>query len=215
MTERTEGPWDISEIDLADDVERLDLGALRVVAAEGVDVQVQVDETTGTVVQLTFARADGAVQVQPYAAPRSGGLWDDVRSQLKSSINQGGGLVEESSGSFGTELRAQIKADGSNAMQPARFVGMEGPRWFLRAVFLGAATKPGPTTDILETHGAQPGGRARRRGHARRGAHPDATARDRRARRGRGRRGAAPVAVCTRTRDHGDEVAFLHGHTAS
>ena len=150
MTERTAGPWDISEIDLADDVERLDLGALRVVAAEGVDVQVQVDETTGNVIQLTFARADGAVQVQPYAAPRSGGLWDDVRSQLKSSINQGGGLVEESSGSFGTELRAQIKADGSNAMQPARFVGMEGPRWFLRAVFLGAATKPCPTTDILE-----------------------------------------------------------------
>jgi hypothetical protein len=150
VTERNEGPWDVTEIDFSDGVERLDLGALRVVAPDGVDVQVQVDENTGTVVQLTFARPDGAVQVQPYAAPRSGGLWDDVRSQLKSSINQGGGLVEESTGSFGTELRAQIKADGSNAMQPARFVGIEGPRWFLRAVFLGSATKPGPTTEILE-----------------------------------------------------------------
>ncbi|MEI6360493.1 MAG: DUF3710 domain-containing protein [Actinomycetes bacterium] len=150
MTERTEGPWDVTEIDFSDGVERLELGGLRVVATAGVDVQVQVDESTGTVVQLTFARPDGAVQVQPYAAPRSGGLWDDVRGQLKSSINQGGGLVEESSGSFGTELRAQIKADGSNALQPARFVGIEGPRWFLRAVFLGSATKPGATTEILE-----------------------------------------------------------------
>ena len=150
MTERNEGPWDITEIDYTDDVERLDLGALQVAASDGVDVQVQVDENTGTVVQLTFARPDGAVQVQPYAAPRSGGLWDDVRGQLKSSINQGGGLVEESEGSFGTELRAQIKADGSNALQPARFVGIEGPRWFLRAVFLGSAAKPGPTTEILE-----------------------------------------------------------------
>jgi hypothetical protein len=150
VTERTEGPWDITEIDFSDGVERLDLGGLRVVSADGVDVQVQVDETSGTVVQLTFARPDGAVQVQPYAAPRSGGLWDDVRGQLKSSINSGGGLVEESTGTFGTELRAQIKADGSNALQPARFVGIEGPRWFLRAVFLGSATKPGPTTEILE-----------------------------------------------------------------
>jgi hypothetical protein len=150
VAERNEGPWDVTEVDYSDGVERLDLGALQVVATEGVDVQVQVDEDTGTVVQLTFARADGAVQVQPYAAPRSGGLWDDVRGQLKSSINSGGGLVEESSGTFGTELRAQIKADGSNALQPARFVGIEGPRWFLRAVFLGSATKPGPTTEILE-----------------------------------------------------------------
>ena len=150
MTERAEGPFDVTEADFSDGLERLDLGGLQVLAVEGVDVQVQVDEGTGTVVQLTFARPDGAVQVQPYAAPRSGGLWDDVRGQLKASISQGGGLVEDASGTFGTELRAQIRADGSTALQPARFVGVEGPRWFLRAVFLGAAVKPGPTTDILE-----------------------------------------------------------------
>jgi hypothetical protein len=148
---RPNGPWDESEIDAATDVERLELGALRVAAAPGVDVRVQVDEGTGTVALLTFARPDGAVQVQPYAAPRSGGLWDDVRAQIKSSINQSGGLVEEAQGPFGPELRAQVKSsDGSGGLQPARFAGIEGPRWFLRAVFLGAATKPGETTTILE-----------------------------------------------------------------
>jgi len=150
VTERAQGPFDVTEADVADGIERLDLGGLRVTPVEGVDVQVQVDENTGTVVQLTFARPDGAVQVQPYAAPRSGGLWDDVRGQLKASISLGGGLVEDASGTFGTELRAQIRADGSTALQPARFVGAEGPRWFLRAVFLGAAVNPGPTTDVLE-----------------------------------------------------------------
>jgi hypothetical protein len=150
VTERAQGPWDVTEIDPSDAVERLDLGSLRVTPVDGVDVQVQVDENTGAVVQLTFARPDGAVQVQTYAAPRSGGLWETVRGQIKSSINQGGGLVEEGEGSFGTELRAQIKADGSTNLQPARFTGIEGPRWFLRAVYLGAAAKPGPTTDILE-----------------------------------------------------------------
>ncbi len=148
--DRTQGPWDVSEIDFSEDVERLDLGALRVTPVDGVDVQVQVDETSGNVIQLTFARPDGSVQVQPYAAPRSGGLWDTVRPQIKSSINSGGGLVEDSEGSFGTELRAQVKADNGNALQAARFVGIEGPRWFLRAVFLGAATKTGPTADALE-----------------------------------------------------------------
>ena len=144
------GPWDVTEVDFSVEVERLDLGALQVAASEGVDVQVQVDESTGNVIQLTFARPDGGVQVQPYAAPRSGGLWETVRPQIKSSINTGGGLVEETEGPFGIELRAQVKADGGSALQPARFVGIEGPRWFLRAVFLGAATRPGETTDVLE-----------------------------------------------------------------
>jgi hypothetical protein len=148
---RANGPWDETEVDLGDGVERLDLGALRVTPATGIDVQVQVDEASGQVSQLTFSRRDATVQVQPYAAPRSGGLWDDVRGQIKSSINQSGGLVEEADGPFGIELRAQVKAsDGSTALQPARFTGVEGPRWFLRSVFLGAAARPGEAADALE-----------------------------------------------------------------
>lgn len=151
MDLRANGPWDESEISAAEQVERLDLGALLVAPMAGVDVQVQVDEATGQVAQLTFARPDAAVQVQPYAAPRSGGLWDDVRGQIKSSINQSGGLVEEAEGPFGIELRAQVMAsDGTSGLQPARFTGIEGPRWFLRAVFLGAAARPGDAANALE-----------------------------------------------------------------
>jgi hypothetical protein len=148
---RANGPWDESEVDLADGVQRLDLGALRVTPTAGVDVQVQVDEASGAVSQLSFARPDGMVQVQPYAAPRSGGLWADVRGQIKSSINQSGGLVEEAEGPFGPELRAQVTAsDGTGGLQPARFTGIEGPRWFLRAVFLGAAAREGAAATALE-----------------------------------------------------------------
>jgi hypothetical protein len=152
VDQRPNGPWDESEVDPATDVQRLELGALRVAPTAGIDVQVQVDENTGQVSQLTFARPDGAVQVQPYAAPRSGGLWDEVRGQIRSSINQSGGLVEEAEGPFGPELRAQVKSsDGSAGLQPARFTGIEGPRWFLRAVFLGAAAKPGECATALES----------------------------------------------------------------
>ena len=151
MDERGQGPWDLAEANLDDGVERLDLGGLLVAPADGVEVQVQIDEASGTVSQLTFTRGDAAVQVQPYAAPRSGGLWDDVRGQIRSSINSAGGLVEEADGSFGPELRAQVPSgDGTPTMQPARFTGVEGPRWFLRSVFLGSAARPGPSAEPLE-----------------------------------------------------------------
>ena len=136
---------------MGDGVERIDLGALLVPATEGMDLQVQVDEQTGNVVQVTLAMKDCAVQVQPYAAPRSGGRWSDVRAQIKKSISASGGLVEEADGPFGVELRAQVQpSDGGKNLQSARFVGAEGPRWFLRAVFLGKAARPGPEAAALE-----------------------------------------------------------------
>ena len=149
MTAREMGPWDESEVDFSEGLERLDLGGLLVLASPGVDVQVQADQATGVVTALTFAQSGAAVQVQPYAAPKSGGMWDEVRGQIKGSITKSGGLVEEVAGPFGVELQSQVTgADG--AMQPARFAGIEGPRWFVRAVFLGAAVKAGEAATTLE-----------------------------------------------------------------
>lgn len=148
-TESTRGPRDISEVDLAAVSGRMDLGSILVPAIPGLQVQVQADQKTGTITQVTFALSNGAVQVHPYAAPRSGGLWDEVRAQLMSTINASGGLVEEKAGSFGTEIHAHVKAeDGS--LQPARFVGVEGPRWFVRGVFIGAAARDGEAARPLE-----------------------------------------------------------------
>lgn len=148
---RRSGPWDESDIDFGDGIERVDLGGLMVPAIEGIEVQVQVDQASGNVVQVTLKRPDGAVQVQPYAAPRSGGMWEDIRSQLASSISSSGGLVEEAAGPFGVELHAQVLAgDGSQGLQPARFVGIDGPRWFLRAVFLGLAARPSDTSRAFD-----------------------------------------------------------------
>jgi hypothetical protein len=60
--------------------------------------------------------------------------------------------VEEANGPFGPELRAQVNpSDGSTGLQPARFVGVDGPRWFLRAIFLGTSSRPGPGAERLES----------------------------------------------------------------
>lgn len=134
--ERREGPWDVSEIDDATD--RIDLGSLLIRGVPGLSMQVQVDEKTQRVTMITLVLEDAAVQVQAFAAPRSGGLWQDVRPQIAASVTSSGGLVEEAEGAFGTELRAQVPGP-NGSLQPARFVGVDGPRWFLRGLFLGSA----------------------------------------------------------------------------
>ncbi len=143
----TTGPWDATEIE--DHESRIDLGSLLVAGVPGLSLQVQVDENTQRITMVTLILADAAVQVQAFAAPRSSGIWDDVRKQLTTSITNGGGLVESAEGLFGTELRARVPAP-DKSLQPARFVGVDGPRWFLRGLFLGSAAAPAGHPGLTE-----------------------------------------------------------------
>ena len=147
---RADGPWDSAE-DYPQQP-RIDIGSLLVPtdpADPTVKLQVQADPNTGVVSQFSLVTQDSAVQVQPYAAPRSGGMWEDIRGQIASSINKSGGLVEKANGSFGVELRAQVTGQDGKA-QPARFCGVDGPRWFLRFVFLGKASRDSGAAEALE-----------------------------------------------------------------
>lgn len=151
MSREEQGPFDVTEINAQDRDGRIDLGALLIAPTEGVEVQVQADENTGAIVAVTLSGGDGAVQVQPFAAPRSEGMWPDVRAQILAGLASGGGLGEEAEGPFGPELRAQVNpGDGSTGLQPVRFVGVDGPRWFLRGIFLGGAARPGAVADRMD-----------------------------------------------------------------
>jgi hypothetical protein len=140
------GPWDETDPGVPNedlDSERsINFGALRLQVPQGVEVQVQADQASGRITQLTLRDGDSGMQLQPYASRKSGGMWPEVIDSLKSSINSSGGLVETAEGQFGTEVVAQIQAAGeSGSLQPARFVGVDGPRWFLRAVFMGKGAR--------------------------------------------------------------------------
>ena len=144
------GPRDISEV--GPDDNRIDLGALQVTGVPGLSLQVTVDETTKQVTMVTLVVEDAAVQVQAFAAPKTTGIWDDVRGKIMASVTDGGGLVEEVQGVFGTELRARV-AGQNGAMQPARFVGIDGPRWFIRGLFLGSAATPAGHETLTKVFG--------------------------------------------------------------
>lgn len=152
-----QGPWDAEELptEYGDDViNRVDLGGLRVPVQ---DAEVRVDlGPNGDVVAATLVTGASAMQLSAFAAPRSEGIWPEVRAEIASALRTGGGAAEEAAGPFGTELRARIVTPISATAattQPARFVGVDAPRWFLRALITGpAATDPvqaGPLEDAL------------------------------------------------------------------
>jgi hypothetical protein len=140
-TEETEetGPWD-SESLPGDEVDRVDLGSLRVAPRDGAELRLQVDENTGEVQSVMLASEDGAMELRAFAAPRNGALWDEVRPQIAADVSGHGGTATEREGRWGTELVCQMQvvlADGNQALQPSRIIGVNGPRWLLRATFLG------------------------------------------------------------------------------
>lgn len=142
-------PRDRADVTDAEVSGTMDLGALLVTGFPGIHIQAQADQATGTITALSLLAEGAAVQVQPYAAPKSGGLWTEVREQLASGIRNSGGSAQEVQGTYGTELIAEVISE-SGQRQPARFVGVEGPRWFIRGVFLGAAAQNSQARDLLQ-----------------------------------------------------------------
>jgi hypothetical protein len=143
------GPYDVSQAP-DDGLQRLDLGALRIPAVAGVEVRLDA-ASDGQVQQVQLAHGASRLQLGVYAAPRSEGIWDEVRAQLRGQLHGGGGKPQETEGEYGPELRGRVR-DGSSQTD-VRHVGIDGPRWFVHAVFVGAAAsdpeRAGPLRDVL------------------------------------------------------------------
>lgn len=151
--DRTDGPYDTTEVDGAGD--RLDLGSLWVTGVEGMELRLEVDQEQDAVVAATAVLGDSAVQLQAFAAPKSGGLWGEIRDEIAQSIVRQNGTVQERQGPLGTELSTRMPSSGGQGgkqvLTSARFVGIDGPRWFLRAVFSGkAATDDDAAAPLLD-----------------------------------------------------------------
>jgi len=142
------GPYDIT--DAPDGVERLDLGSLQIPVVDGVAVQVQADND-GVVQQIALTYEDSALMLSAFAAPRGELVWDEVRADIRKELTSGGARVTDIDGDYGPELRTRV--DTPDGPVELRFVGVDGPRWVVRAIFQGrAAADPfaaGPLLDCL------------------------------------------------------------------
>jgi hypothetical protein len=139
LNRATDGPFDDSEANPVRPY--IDLGGIKILPREGLNLRLEVEEQSKRIVAVGLDYADSSLQVQPFAAPRSGGLWDETRVQLRDQVKAQGGRVEEREGPLGKELLAEVPAAAAegSGLRLARFVGIDGPRWFLRGVIGGAA----------------------------------------------------------------------------
>jgi hypothetical protein len=150
-SERPDGPWDISEVQ-EPRIGRIDLGSLLVPTAPGAALRVDVDKASGRVVAVTIVIGDSALQLQAFAAPRSEGVWPEIRGEIRAGLQAQRGTCQEVEGPFGTELRVRMPValpEGKEGFQPLRFLGVDGPRWFLRGAMSGrAALDPDVAGDL-------------------------------------------------------------------
>ena len=143
------GPYDESEAP-EDEIARIDLGSLRVPLVDGLEVRLDMDEQSGTPTQLVLADGESMLQLGVFAAPRSSGIWDEVRAEISESLLGAGGVCEEVQGPLGTELAATIPTGEPGTFAPARFIGVDRPRWFLRGLLSGPAAVDRETAGRLE-----------------------------------------------------------------
>src|SRR5665647_1364822 len=77
---RRSGPFDRSEVESLEG--RLDLGALWLTGVPGMELRLEVEEESQNVVGVTAVLGESAVQLQAFAAPRSEGIWEDIRTEI-------------------------------------------------------------------------------------------------------------------------------------
>ena len=133
-----EGPFDVAEVPALRPY--VDLGSIKVAPREGLQMRLDVEESTQRIVAVSLDYADSTLQVQAFSAPKSTGLWHEIRAQLSTQLVAQGATVEEREGALGLELLAALPVteERGGGTTAGRFIGVDGPRWVLRGVITGA-----------------------------------------------------------------------------
>ena len=96
-----------------------------------------------TVNGVAVVLGGSAVLLHAYAAPRSEGIWAEIRAEIAGGRDPPGRHRDRRpTARSGTELLVRLPVrtpEGRTGHQVQRFAGVDGPRWFLRAVFQGPA----------------------------------------------------------------------------
>ncbi len=137
------GPFDVSEASMVRPY--IDLGAIKILPREGMQMRLEVDESSQRIVALTLEIAQSSLQIQAFSSARSSGLWHRLREQTLGQLGAQQVAVVEQEGPLGPELRATFAQDD----RALRFIGVDGPRWFLRGVISGAATRDAAAEEIV------------------------------------------------------------------
>ncbi|WP_159716723.1 DUF3710 domain-containing protein [Actinomyces marmotae] len=137
-----DGPWDSGEVAEDDDDTRIDLGSLRVPAIDGMQLRMESPGPGGGIQAVSLALGGSTLELRAFAAPRTSGIWDELRADILDELGRAQARTEEVDGENGVEIIAEVpvrNAEGATGTVPVRFLGVDGPRWFLRGVLQGPA----------------------------------------------------------------------------
>ena len=118
------GPRNYGEVDTTDGY--VDMGSILFPAVQGMQLRTQVADDGTTVLQILVVLGSSGIQMSVAAAPRSGGVWEELLVDMPMQM-----------------------PDGRSATSRMRIIGREGDRWFARIDILGpAAATAEAGTDI-------------------------------------------------------------------
>lgn len=141
------GPYDVAEVPSMRPY--IDMGGLKIAPREGLKVRLDVDEKSKRIVAISLDYEGSTLQLQAYSAPKSTGLWNELRVKLLEGLAEQKAKVEEVDALLGREVRA-TPPDG-DAARSIRFVGVDGPRWMLRGIIVGPAALGGEQSAGIES----------------------------------------------------------------
>ncbi len=113
----------------------VDLGALRIEPKRGMQLRLEIDKNNNRVIAVTLEHDGSTVQLQPFAAPRSSGLWHGIRAQIMDQVRKQGGTISEVEGPSDQKCKPKFlfKREGhsgramfasSVSMDPGGFLGL-------------------------------------------------------------------------------------------
>lgn len=135
----THGPFDFTEVPTMRPY--VDLGGIKIAPREGLQMRLEVDERAKRVVAVSLEYAESLLQVQAFSAPKTSGMWNQIRHDLTAQLTAQGAEVVEEDGALGAELltATAVPAEQGGGTRAARFIGVDGPRWILRGILMGKA----------------------------------------------------------------------------
>ncbi|MDX1890645.1 DUF3710 domain-containing protein [Mycolicibacterium sp. 050158] len=135
--EDLDGPFDIEDFDdpAVATLGRHDLGAVLIPENEAAELAVEVNPQ-GVPTMAWMVTANGRYNVTAYAAPKAGGLWREVVTEVADSLRKEAAEVSIQDGPWGREVVGHM----TNGPEPVvmRFIGVDGYRWMVRGAAVGS-----------------------------------------------------------------------------
>ena len=123
------GPRNYGEVDTSEGY--IDMGAILFPAVQGMQLRTQVADDGTTVLQILVVLGNSGIQMSVAAAPRSGGVWEELREEIRKGFEEQNAKVADIRTRYGDELLVDMPMqmpDGRSATSRMRILGREGDR---------------------------------------------------------------------------------------